>query len=128
MDIIEKHPEKPWEWADISWNPNLTMEFIEKHPEEDWNWNLISVNPNITMDIIEKHPEKPWELEFVSQNPNITMEFIKKHVGQICFRELSGNVFTFENNRFKKKDAFVLLEKVRSFHKLQNVYVINQYM
>ena len=61
----------------VSMNPNITMEIIEKYPEKPWNWDWISCNPNITMEIIEKHPEKPWNLSHVqiSCNPNITMEF-----------------------------------------------------
>ena len=105
MEFIEKHPEKPWDWVDISRNPNITMEFIEKHPEKDWNWYWISRNPNITMDIIEKHPEKPWNWDGISKNK-----------------------FAFENTRMKKKEGYLLLEKEYTFHKLQNLYVINQYM
>ena len=29
MDIIEKLPDKPWDWEHISNNPNITMEIIE---------------------------------------------------------------------------------------------------
>ncbi len=42
MEIIEKYPEKPWEWCYISRNPNITMEFINKHPEKPWVWEYIS--------------------------------------------------------------------------------------
>jgi hypothetical protein len=31
MDYIEKHPDKPWDWYNISSNPNITIEDIEKH-------------------------------------------------------------------------------------------------
>ena len=31
MYLLEKHPEKPWEWRLISANPNITIEFIEKY-------------------------------------------------------------------------------------------------
>ena len=79
MSLIEKHPEKPWNWNGISRNPNITMEFIEKHPEKPWNWYNISSNPNLTMEFIEKHPEKPWNWNSISYNPNLTMEFIEKH-------------------------------------------------
>jgi len=29
--LLEKYPEKPWDWGGISSNPNITMEFIEKN-------------------------------------------------------------------------------------------------
>ena len=128
MEMIEKHPEKPWDWKWISRNPNITMEFIEKHLEKPWNWGWISENPNITMEMIEKHPDKPWKWTCISKNPNITMEIIEKNINKIKFKYLSNNEFTFENTRIKKKEGYILLEKEPSFHKLQNVYIIKQYM
>jgi len=68
MEIIEKHPEKPWNWLYISMNPNITMEMIEKHPEKPWNWIGISCHPNLTMEIIEKHPNERWDLFAISRN------------------------------------------------------------
>ena len=38
MEIIEKHPDKPWYWNYISENPNITMEMIEKYPDKPWDW------------------------------------------------------------------------------------------
>ena len=104
MYLLEKYPEKPWNWIHISQNPNITMEFIEKHPEKPWNWMCVFCNPNITMDIIEKHIDK------------------------IEFGWLSENEFTFENTKIKKKEGYILLEKEYSFHKLMNLFIINQYM
>jgi len=49
---------------------------IEKYPDKPWNWEYISYNPNITMEIIEKYPEKPWVWWGISQNPNITIEIV----------------------------------------------------
>ena len=37
MDIIEKYPDKPWDWRSIyRRNPNITMDIIEKYPEFNW--------------------------------------------------------------------------------------------
>ena len=38
MYLLEKYPEKPWDWSGISSNPNVTMEMIEKCPNKRWNW------------------------------------------------------------------------------------------
>ena len=83
---------------------------------------------NVLMYLLEKHPEKPWDWNWISRNPNITMEFIEKHLDNIDFERLSQNEFTFENNRMKKKESYMLLEKERSFHKLMNLYIISQYL
>ena len=78
--------------------------------------------------LLEKYPEKPWNWFGISHNPNLTIEFIEKNINKICFSSLSQNKFTFENTRIKKKEGYLLLEKERSFHKLMNLYIINQYM
>ena len=60
---------------------------------------------------------------------NEKIEFVEKHPDKPrVWRDISNNKFTFENTRFKKKEGYMLLEKERSFHKLQNLFVINQYM
>jgi hypothetical protein len=67
-EIIEKYPDKPWNWDYISLNSNITIEFIEKYPDKKWYWKSISKNPNITMEIIEKYPDKPWDWDGISMN------------------------------------------------------------
>ena len=32
--LLEKYPDKPWDWREISCNPNITMEIIEKYPHK----------------------------------------------------------------------------------------------
>ena len=80
------------------------------------------------MYLLEKYPEKPWDWKGISYNPNITMDFIEKNLDKIDFTKLFQNEFIFENIRMKKKESYMLLEKERSFHKLMNLFVINQYM
>ena len=38
---------------------------IEKYPDKPWNWEWISRNPNLSMEMIEKYPDKPWDLESI---------------------------------------------------------------
>jgi hypothetical protein len=44
MEYIEKHPEKPWDWCELSRKPNLTMEYVDKHPEKPWDWCRLASN------------------------------------------------------------------------------------
>ncbi len=44
MEMIEKYPDKPWDWFYLSYNPNITMEFIEKHQDKPWSYRSISYN------------------------------------------------------------------------------------
>ena len=42
--ILERYPDKPWDWDSISCNTNLQLEWIVKYPDEDWDWEEISEN------------------------------------------------------------------------------------
>ena len=42
MEIVEKYPDKDWDWDNISGNPNITMGFIEKYSDKPWKWAKIS--------------------------------------------------------------------------------------
>ena len=44
--LLEKYPDKPWDFERISNNSNITIEIIEKYPNKPWNWCYISRNPN----------------------------------------------------------------------------------
>ena len=103
-EIIEKYPEKPWDWYYISYNPSITMEFIQKYSEKPWNWYYISYNPSITIEIIEKYLEKPWDWYYISLNPNTTMEIINKyHYKFQSGWSISSNKFTPEKELFYQK-------------------------
>ena len=112
MEIIEKYPTKPWDWEEISCNPNLTMEIIEKYPDKNWNWKGISVNPNITMEIINKYPDKPWDWDAISSNENITIEMINKYPNKGWYWQgLSENPFEKDYENELKKLKLEIIEE-----------------
>ena len=82
------------------------LKLIEKYPDKPWDWYIISKNTNLTMEIIEKYPNKPWDWRCISQNPNITMDFIEKYIDKIFMPYLSYNDFTYENKQIKKLICF----------------------
>ena len=108
---------------------NILQYLLEKYPNKPWDWDSISENPNITMDIIEKYHDKPWDWEYgISHNPNITIEFIEKYIDKIQFEYLSDNDFTYENKQIKKKESYWLLEETHVFNKLENLVILEKYM
>ena len=42
--LINKYPDKPWDWGWLSENPNITPEFVEKYPNKPWNWTELSLS------------------------------------------------------------------------------------
>src|SRR5271170_2334277 len=77
--LINKYPNKKWNWSAISYNPNTTWEIILRNPNKPWDWNWASQNPNITWEIISGNPNKLWNWYAISQNPNITWEIISEN-------------------------------------------------
>ena len=106
IEIVEKYPDKDWDWWGISENPNITMEFVEKYLDKPWSWEYMSRNPNITMEFVEKFQDKPWNWRYMSNhmsNPNIAMEFIEKYPDKPWdwgWHGLSGLKFNKERERF----------------------------
>ncbi len=98
MDIINKYPDKPWDWDWISNNPNITMDMINQYPDKPWDWGGISRNPNITMDIINQYPDKPWDWLWISRNPKIIMESFdpEREYSEHEWRILSRSIFKIE--------------------------------
>jgi hypothetical protein len=43
QDVLD-HPNAPWDWDDISGNPNITMRNILDHFDKPWDWEYISDN------------------------------------------------------------------------------------
>jgi hypothetical protein len=102
-NLLMKHQDK-LKFQCTSKNTNITTEIIEKYPEKPWDWGYISLNPNITLEFIEKYPEKPWDWYYISLNPNTTMEIINKyHYKFQSGWSISSNKFTKEKELFYQK-------------------------
>jgi len=43
-EFVLKYSDK-LDWMSISSNPNITMDIIEKYPDKPWDWHGISRNP-----------------------------------------------------------------------------------
>ena len=130
MELIEKYPDKPWNWEWISKNPNLTIKLIEKYSDKPWDWASISRNPNITMELIDKYPDKPWNWKFgISKNPNITMEIIEKYPDKPWnWFYISQNKFTKEKELFYQKYYRIYLATFRLQQYFNRMYDNPKYL
>ena len=114
-DIIEKNPDKPWDWKELSLCSNIrTSEFIQKNIDKPWDWDFLS--KKITWDIIENNPDKPWDWERLSCNENITWDIIENNPdkpwdweGLSCNENITWDII--ENNPDKPWDWMELLSR-----------------
>jgi len=37
------------------------FDYINANPVKPWNYEELSANPNVTWDIVEANPDKPWD-------------------------------------------------------------------
>ena len=65
---MEANLDKPWNWINLSNNPNITWENIESNLDKPWEWFYLSNNPSITWEFVEANPDKPWNWGVLSQN------------------------------------------------------------
>ena len=71
IDVIEKHPEFPWNIEGLSENPNLTPEFVQKHPHfhgMSWNHGKLALHPNFVTYLLDN-----WRLLDSDNDGKITL-------------------------------------------------------
>ena len=52
--MIETNIDEPWDWAELSNNRNMTIEFIDRHADKPWNWSILSCREYIMHNEREK--------------------------------------------------------------------------
>ena len=50
FDYIKNNPDKPWDWGNLSRNPNVTWDIVVANPDKPWNYRELSFNE------MKKHP------------------------------------------------------------------------
>ena len=83
--LVEKFPDRGWNWKDLSGNPNIKLNTIKKFLTKNWEWYHISENITITWDQVLANPNLPWDYRGLQNNINITPEIILANTE--CFFE-----------------------------------------
>ena len=52
INLVNKYPDKPWDWELLSQNPNIKFDDFLKYLDLLWNWICLSLNRKITLDIV----------------------------------------------------------------------------
>ena len=90
--LLNKYPNKNWDWFELSKNPNITKEYIDNNLHFPWNWNLgVSSNRNVDIEFIEKHKDKKWNWLFLSSHIKLNQKSLIKYKDKLNFCKLSLN-------------------------------------
>jgi hypothetical protein len=129
MEDIENHLHYPWDWYQVSLNPNITIEFIIKYMDKyPLNFTRISMNKNITLDMIENNLDLPWEWEYIAKKNNITEEFIIKHMDKFTNIIVENNFYFWKDvsiEFFEKHYSMTDLSHIISHHMNLTIEYIN---
>jgi hypothetical protein len=115
-ELVYKYPNKPWNWYEVSKNPNITSKILKDYKNDKnlrWNkvglwenpntfpdektirraeWKFASRNPNITWDMVRNISDDLLDWFYLSKNPSIDWKIIKENVGKPWdWRGLSRN-------------------------------------
>ncbi len=92
-DLICDNLDKPWNWHDISYNPNITWDIIQNNPDKPWDWQGISENPNITPRIVKDNPDIPWNWYNLSHNHMNQPYYRSFHHKKLLANQLASAIF-----------------------------------
>ena len=42
--LLKLYPDKPWDYAELSYNPNITWDIVKNNPDKPWNYFDLSQN------------------------------------------------------------------------------------
>lgn len=79
LNIVKNHPEAKWNHEELNLNPNITLNMIRKETNIIWDENLFSANPNVTIETIRNNPDIDWDYYIFSSNENVTWEIVQKN-------------------------------------------------
>ena len=78
IEYVMKHLDKPWNWFHLSWNESISIHDVLLNSSLPWDWRWISsTKPGVTFQIIEAHPHIPWD--FMALSKNLSFEDIINH-------------------------------------------------
>ena len=82
-----ENPHLPWNWIELSSNPNVTWDIVKQNPDKSWHYgglfqtrigvgqNCLQIQALIGI-IVSSNPDKPWNYCYLSSNPNITWKIV----------------------------------------------------
>ena len=95
QSLLKKFPNKDWNWARLSENPNITFQNVLDYPDKPWDWIMLSKNPNITFQNVLDYPDKPWDWDGLSENKFNKDSMVKKKLEKK--KEMRKRIYTILN-------------------------------
>lgn len=78
-EIMEKYPHAPWNWIDVS-GSDITWKYISRNLDKDWAWEILARNETITFEIADSLPFDSHIWKGFSSNPNNSWEIVIRNI------------------------------------------------
>ena len=79
LNTVKNHPEVEWNHEELSLNSNITVNMVKSETNINWNEQLFSANPSVTIETIRNNPDIGWDYHLFSANENVTWEIVKEN-------------------------------------------------
>lgn len=80
MEYVRKHPDKPWDRAQLSWNERLTLDIVLTYsphmPNAINEWNWFPISRRATYEELLENPMLPWDRCGLSQSKSIMQNIV----------------------------------------------------
>lgn len=125
-DIIN-NPDIPWNYRQISYDPDLTFNNIKNNLDIPWNIEKLTEHNNLRLCDLKLLNIDIIDYRDFMTNENISFNFINFNLQYISFEHLSYNQFNYDRrlnltNKIKKNYK---IKKLKLIYKLANKYLIN---
>jgi len=93
LEYIENNPQIPWNYKEVPYFRNITIDFAIKH-KKILDWYIVSSNDGINLSDIENHMNLPWEWSVICRRFDINMDFAIRNFKKIkdCYSSISSNI------------------------------------
>lgn len=93
-DLIDKYPNKYWDWTNLSRDPSTTFENVRTYINKPWSWPALSERLDLTQAyILDKDFIDRWDGFYLSANPIVTEKFVDDNpLFHFDYRGLSRNL------------------------------------
>lgn len=78
--LLVDYPDAPWDWAAVSSNPSVSLDFVISHENMPWDYKYVSMNPSINEQSVRNHLDVPWNFEGLSKNPSMSLGFFQEYI------------------------------------------------
>ncbi len=111
--LLEKYPDKNWDYERLSINPNITFEYIKNNLTKEWDWEFIS--QRVTYKEFIDNPDLPWNYSGLSKNKfDYESRILAKEIMNVIINDEKYIAKVYNPNRIRSYKSICELEELKT--------------